>query len=505
MASDYDIIFDRRRPELAEKDEVWHLIHNSYHGGTDYQNEGYLYQHAKESPASFTKRKARAVYFNQIQPLADLLAGFLFIQPPSRKRIDKLLYLEKEADSKKKSINEFMKIIAVHSVLFTCGVLVDSPDFNPENIKTAKDRKDADLNPYSTMYLPFQIRDFNISRTGELEWVLLDNSYLDNTNPLAESVERVVYRLWTKTTYQDFEQLNEETGESIKVGEVFAHPIGYVPFKFVNWKDDNNDMIAESVFEDPAMISKLIYNKLSEMDEMIASGSFRVLMYPTKDGKLPANLVAGGIGALSAIPYDGTFSKAPSFDGAKLEDVSPFLKAIEFYISEILKKIGLDTDETKDYVKSGLAKKIDFQKVRTLLVSGSMALEDLERWIFKTAGMWDKTESKVEIHYTTHYADEDIQTKVDLLSQLLILPFKKLNTAVTGLIVKNLLTGELPQAELEEIYTEIESGNEPSVIDVELLIAMEQAKQAEAAQKAVLEKEQNKTIEDESTSKDEGE
>ena len=494
MASQYEIIFERRRAELADKNDIWKLIHHSYHGGVDYQKQDYLCRHAKESKASFAKRKARAVYFNQIQPLADLLAGFLFIHKPSRKNVENLMYLVDAADGKKKSMDEFMKVVAVHSVLFTCGVLVDSPAFDSEQIVTEKDRKDAALNPYSTMYLPFQIRDFHISRTGELEWVLLDNSYVDNTDPFKESVEKTIYRLWTKTDYQDFELI--ETGanekDNIKVGEVVPHPIRYVPFKFVNWKDDNNDMISESVFEDPAMIAKLIYNKLSEMDEMIASGSFRVLMYPTKDGKLPANLVAGGIGALSAIPYDGSLSKEPKFDGAKLEDVSPFLKAIEFYISEILKKIGLDTDETKDYVKSGLAKQIDFQKVRTLLVSGSMALEDLERWIFKTAGKWSNSESKAQIHYTTHYADEDIQTKVDLWSQLLILPFKKLNTAATGLIVKNLLTGELPQEELEEIYTEIESGNTPVVIDVKQLAALES-------------KEQNKLIEEQSASGDQGE
>lgn len=451
MGSKADIIFERRNPSIKAKEVIWQLIADSYNGGTDYANGNYLYQNAKESKTSFGVRKERAVYFNQTQPLADLLSGFLFMQLPERNDIGKQEYLLNAATSKKTSMDEFMKVTATHSLLYTCGVLVDSPEFDPEIVQTVKDRKDKGLNPYASLYFPFQIRDFYVGKDGGLDWVLLDNTYYDNEDPFSVGVEVKKYRLWTRDSFQDF----FSTTDGITSGALMSHPLGEVPFRFVNWKDDNSDMITESVFEDPAMISKLIYNKLSEMDEMIAAGSFRVLMYPSTDGTIPEDLILGGIGSLSAIPFNSSSSKAPFFDGAKLEDVEPILKAIEFYISEILKKIGLDTDETKDYVKSGLAKQIDFQKVKTLLVSGSMALENLELWIFQTAAKWEGGESNAKVHYTTHYADEDIQVKVDLLSQLLLFPYKKLRSSVTNLIAKHLLTGELPQDELEEIYKEI--------------------------------------------------
>ena len=460
MATDPNqIIFTRRHPDLKAKEENWQLIHDAYRGGSYFSAAKYLFKHAKEAESSFTVRKKRAVYFNQIQPLADLLAGFLFIKLPSRKNIESSKWLVDKATDSGKSMDEFMKITATTACLFTCGVLVDSPKFNPEEVKTEKDRVDNKLFPYATLYFPFQIRDFHKGEDGLIDWVILDNTYYDNSDVWKEGTERKIYRHWTRTTFQDFEIIKEGNNkEQVKAYAIQPHNIGEVPFKLVSWKDDNSDYIAESVFEDPAMISRLIYNKLSEMDEMIASGSFRVLMYPTKDGTLPPALVAGGIGSLSAIPFDGNLGKAPFFDGAKLEDVAPFLKALEFYISEILKKIGLDTDETKDYVKSGLAKKIDFQKVRTLLVSGSMSMMDLEKWIFKIAAKWLGKESKAEIHYVTQYAEEDIQIKVQTLNELLVHPFKKLQTAVTSLLVKTLLTGELPQETLDEIYAEIQAG-----------------------------------------------
>ena len=462
MATDPNkVFFDRRHSDIADKEEIWQLIYDSYYGGEKYKKGEYLFQHAKEANTSFSARKDRAVYFNQVQPLADLLSGFLFIKPPSRKETETFSFLIDTAN-KKKSLNEFMKTVATQSLLYTCGVLIDTPTFDPDTVVTEKDRKDGKLNPYCTLYLPFQIRDFHISKMdGQLDWVSLDNSYTDNSDPFEEPVEVEMYRLWTREYYQDFTQKDEQT---VLAGEEQYHNLGIVPFKLVNWKDDNTDFISESVFEDPAMISRLIYNKLSEMDEMIAAGSFKVLTYPSEDGTIPSGLISGGIGALSAIPYKGEY-KPPTFAGAELGDIMPFLKAMEFYLSEILKKIGMDTDETKDYVKSGLSKRIDFQKMRTLLTSGATTLSELETWIFATVGTWIDKESNVDIHYSTHYADEDIQIKVNMLSELLVLPFKKLRTAVSGLLVKNLLTGELPVKELDEIYKEIQSEGENAVFE----------------------------------------
>ena len=404
------------------------------------------------------------------------------MKPPARKNTEAAEWLNLKADNKHKSIDEFMKVVSTYSLLFTCGVLVDSPSFTLEEAPTMKDRKDMGLDPYCVMYLPFSIVDFNIGDDGLLDWVLLDNTYHDNDDPFSEGVDIEIRRLWTRSTFQDFELVKEKQGDSVIAHPEQPHNVGYVPFRFINWKDDNSDFIAESVFEDPAMISQLIYNKLSEMDEMIASGSFKVLMYPTVDGTLPPAMVAGGIGALSAIPYPGSF-KPPNFDGATLEDISPFLKAIEFYIAEILKKIGMDTDETKDYVKSGISKKIDFQKVRTLLTTGSNTLSRFEEWIFSTAAKWTGAESNAEVHYTTHYADEDIQIKMDLLSELLILPYRKLRKTAITLIVKNLLTGEIPQTELEEIYAEIEAED---TIEVPVVTTAEEL--------AEIERESTKTI-----------
>jgi len=450
-----EIIFKRRNIELKEKLENWTLIFESYVGGVLFQKGNYLIKYPKESTSSFNARKRRAVYFNQVSPIVDMMSGLLYLNRPTRNIHSDFEYIRKDF-AKGKTIDEFMRTVSAYSFMFTCGILIDSPNFDRKIIKTEKDRRDNNINPYATLYLPFKIRDFSINNDdGELNWVLLDDSYFSNDNPLAEGVLIIKYTLWTRDTYKIYER--KGVRGAITVSEEKSHSVGYVPFKFVSWRDDNNDFVGETICEDIAMISKLIYNNMSYMDEMLASGTFKMLAYPSKDGTVPDALTAGGVGALSVLPYQGDFSTQPSFIGANLSEIDPFLKAIIFYMAEVLKKIGLSTDETKEFVKSGAAKKIDFEKTKTLLVSGAMMMSKTEDWCFKTIAAWEgKKDAKMSSDYTTAFSNEDLETEVTMLTELLVQPVKELRVNVLNILVKKLLTNYIDQDKLDKIYADIE-------------------------------------------------
>ncbi|MFW9871964.1 MAG: hypothetical protein ACFFG0_02605 [Candidatus Thorarchaeota archaeon] len=463
MASKIDIIFERRNSELAEKQSNWELIFNSYVGGVAFSNAGYLIRYPKESIKSFTARKERAVYFNQVSPIVDMLSGLLFLNKPTRNISKDMEYLLTNV-SRSKSLNEFSRLAAAYSFMFTCGVLIDTPQYDPQIIKTRKDRIDNKINPYAILYLPFKIRDFSINNVdGELDWIILDDSYIENSDPFIPQSKVIKYTLWKRETYQIFEK-EERTG-IIKEYDEVPHKVGYVPFKFISWRDDNNDFVGETVCEDIAMISKLIYNDMSYMDEMLASGTFKMLAYPSRSGEIPPEMKHGGVGPLSIIPYDGNFSTQPSFIGADLAEIDPFLKAINFYMSEILKKVGLNTDETKEFVKSGAAKKIDFQKMRSLLIAGALMMGSLEEWIIETASRLDgKKNIETKCEYTTAFSDEDLESEVTMLTELLVQPVKELRVNVLNILAKKLLTNYLDQDKLELIYKDIKKsigGDEP--------------------------------------------
>ena len=135
-------------------------------------------------------------------------------------------------------------------------------------------------------------------------------------------------------------------------------------------------------------------------------------------------------------------------------------------MAEVLKKVGMSTDETKEFVKSGAAKKVDFQKMRSLLASGGTMMGKLEEWIFRTVAKWEgKDSSDIKVEYTSAYNDEDLRTEITMLTELLVHPIKKLRVNVLNLIVKKLLANNLQPEILDEIYKDVEDNI--SVINTE--------------------------------------
>jgi hypothetical protein len=449
----FDFIFSQRHPKLREKEDVYKLIYDSYLGGTRYKQGNYLKKYPKESVRSFDARKSRAIYFNQLSPIVDMLSGLLFANEPIRTLPSKIQPVLNTIGGSKK-INEFMRTVEAYSFMFTIGILVDVKSYDSSIVRTKRDRKELGIEPYAIIYMPHDIVDFDVNFSdGDLNWVLLDNSYRDHSDPYKPAIDVKIRRLWTREFYQDFVW----DGKSVSFGEQIPHNLGVVPFRMHSWRDDDDDMIGETPCEDIAYISRLIYNSMSYMDEMLASGTFKMLTYPSVDGKVPKNLETGGVGALSVIPYQVDSSTTPGFIGASLNDIDPFIKAMEFYMAEILKKVGMSTDETKEFVKSGKAKKIDLEKMRALLISGASKAGRLEEWIFKIAGKWQGEDIDANIEYNSSYSNEDLETEIDMLTGLLVHPIKTLRVNVLNLLVKKLLASNLPQSELESIYKEIKN------------------------------------------------
>jgi hypothetical protein len=197
---------------------------------------------------------------------------------------------------------------------------------------------------------------------------------------------------------------------------------------------------------------------MSYMDEMLASGTFRMLAYPSKKGDIPKGITEGGLGPLSAIPYDGTLSHAPEFIGAKLEDMDAFIKAMGLYMSEILKKVGLDTDETKEFVKSGAAKKIDFQKMRALLQSGAFVMARTEKWMYETAALWiKKANVAIESTYSSDFSSEELFAEIQMLEEMMIHPVESLRQNILKVLVKKLLSNSLAPDIIEQINKDIDA------------------------------------------------
>lgn len=413
MENPYSIIATRRNSKLSAKSDIYKLLSDSYKGGFDYvkSEPSHLEQYDREYKAAFQKRKARSVYINFMQPIVDLLTGFVYKEEPNRSGVPASVEYMTERASKRKGMDNFMMGLCPQAIMYTMGVLVDSPSFDPNEYATEADRINSGLKPYVCMYFPWHIRDFACDDQMRIEWVLLDDSRTIKTDPLKPAEFKKIYRLWTKTTFQDFEiKEDNRTGKTtVLAEEIRFHNLGEVPFHFVNVRDIEDDHISDSPMEDIGILSKMIYNIMSYLDEMLAGGTFKTLFYPTMTADdIPPEIKKKGVSDSPVATFNAQASKEPFFAGAGLEEIEPFISAFNLYKLQIFSKVGMDVDRDKTYIQSGAALGKEFQKTEALLRGISEAMEECEKFIYRMAALWQGEKIEVEVEYTENYQQSDI-------------------------------------------------------------------------------------------------
>ncbi|MBM9502866.1 YlbF family regulator [Leptospira sp. 201903071] len=456
---DYEIILKRRHPDIESKIPAWELITDSFLGGLAYIGKNHLFQYTKENTFSYENRKKRSVFLNHTSPVVETLTGLIFDTNPTRDIPDSLKPFLEHANERQ-SLGEFMQEVATKSLLCTCAILVDSPTFDPEKIKTQADINAQGLKPYCVLYELGQIRDFSLDEKGSLLWVLLDNSYLADEDPFKERQKIQEFRLWTKSFYQDFTR--NKDGKVI-ASEPVPHSLNRVPLLFVSWSDNDSSPINQTVFEDIAIIDRKIYNLLSVEDEVIYSGAFKIFIYP---GTLPEKLEQEGIGSLSFITYDKESGSAPNFIGPGIEDLTGLGIVVDRLSKKILQKVGLDKDQEKTGPQSGIAKSLEFREAKAFLLSGATRLEKCEIEIFELFSLWLKTKiskDQIKITYQKKFETIDIaETVKTLLSIFETLKYSAVKKRIAKEIV-NKAFPELGEKEKDKLFSDIDFTDEEAL------------------------------------------
>lgn len=471
-------------PIYNQKHTIWEQISKSYSGGTTYRDSNYLHKFTlRESDISYEERKKRAVFMNHVQPLADMLVGFLYASEPERTDIT-LDYLMDKA-GKNIDFKNFIRNTALNSLMYTCGVLVDSPQFNPNDIPTQGARIEQGKNPYCILYMPWQIRNFYHDENGILKWLLVDNSIYDNSNPFEINTIKLSYRLWMPDHYQDF-TTSTSVNQATKFGTVYGTGStqvefvpgpeipydcgGEIPFIFCNWSDRLQTYFTDTIFDDIALHDQAIYNYMSLMDEMLSGGVFSYLFYPGTFPKAAAGMSFSNMAVIECAP-DGNM---PKFDGPHLGDVDPFLQAINFYIIGIKRLLGIDSDQEKNYAQSGEAKKYDYTKVKAILNTGARSMEYVEREIFRYAGLWEGKDEIINIEYRKDFLGDEEEGELARMFSLINLPYEKMKKAAAKRIATLNFSDTTTDSEMKEMLDDIDNTKDAEpVIDISNLASIE--------------------------------
>lgn len=503
-AKQIQALVQRVHPEYNAMLNHWRFLDATYRGGRGWFEE-HIFKYYKEGDTEFKDRKARAYRFNHTREVVDLINKYLYRRHPTRKSDDAPQSIKDfwlDVDGSGMDIQDFVRSASTKASVFGCPwVVVDSTVTEvPDNASEA-DVQDGRI--YAYILDPEQVRDFSWGDDGELNWLLVEETYRDDENPMVSSGEvRYQFRLWTRTHWylyrpKDDEQTqpkpevhrtsNASVDDTVKQGHNYElhddgpHGAGVVPAIRLDNVPSENLWTVPALINDIAYLDRAVANYLSNLDAIIQDQTFSQLAIPAQ------NLMPGDddykkvieAGTKRIFVFDGENGQQPFFLSPDPKQAELIITAIQQIINEIYHSVGLAGERTKqDNAKgidnsSGVAKAKDFERVNSLLLSKAQAMQAFENKLVKLVTRFAGEESKLsEDNPLVVYPDSfdvvglldeiDIATKLSLIEAPAVMRARQMN------VISTKLFRDASQSDLAEIEREIKAWRKRLETQVEL-------------------------------------
>lgn len=431
----------RRHPEYREMLPHWQFMERTYEGGRKWFKDNIFkfYKEGKE----YDNRVKRAYRFNHTREVVDLINKYLFRAEISRVKGDApsaVIDFWNNTNGEGMNIDEFMRIVSLKSSIAGCPwIIVDSDLKDLGDNASQRDAEDSKI--YAYVVMPEMILDMSWGEDGELNWLLVKESVRDDENPWDSTGDKNDrYRLWTRNEWFLYELENPSKKGSEFIESSGTHNLGMVPaFRADNLISDNQ-YVSPALINDIAYLDRAVANYLSNLDEIIQDQTFSQLAIPAQ-GILPGQSGAGGddehaqlieVGTKRVFTYDGEHGSEPKFISPDPRQAQLILSAIQQIINEIYHSVGLAGERTKqDNSKgidnsSGVAKAADFERVNSLLIAKSDALERVENKLSRIVAAWAGQEDSLDeenelVSYPESFDVRGLFDEFDIATQLALI------------------------------------------------------------------------------------
>lgn len=447
----YKILFERRNALILHNEEMYDLTRDSYIGGSTYCAEKYLIRNSNEiePPNVFQYRAQMASYTNYVEPSNNIIVGAIYKQAPDRSKVPSFLDYVSKNIYKGKGIDLFMYSIGIQRNLYPVAILIDSPRLTGP--LTRAERELQNLNPYAVIYKYNEIRDFSFDSYGRLQWILLDNTYLDDSDPMSEPVTITTYTLWTDTQAISF---TKDSKDIVSV-DAIDHNLGEVPVTLTGLSNLDNDSLQSNPFQNIALASKKIYNIGSMIDCSLFNGTFQILVYP---GTAPEKLTASyGSVAILEVELDAT--QLPTFIKQGMDDITPYSTEIQRQQKDIYHQLGFkDPESEKIQYDSGKMKVTEFaMKTQNILRNMAIELEHTENEIYRIAALYDQETIEPSVKYNLDFTDESIaEVKEELDSAFKTYPYDRFKKELAKQRATITLKDKVTPQVLQEVNSDID-------------------------------------------------
>jgi hypothetical protein len=430
-------LISRRHPEYFNKVSSWRFFSSTYHGGRAWFNDN-VYKYFREGDTEYKERVERAYRFNHTKEVVDLVNKYLFKQAIQRRSDAPHSVLEfwKHATQGGAGINEFAKQIGKHCSIFGRIAIVVDRQKSQKEVKTVADEKKANLKTYAYIVSPIDLLDYSFDDEGNLNWVLIQETYRNDADPLADDSlsEKTRYRMWTRTDMYLFEESKKTKKNSKTVYELkdhIRHNLGEVPVIFADNLLSDERYGAPALINDIAYLDRAVANYLSNLDAIIQDQTFSQLVMPAQ------NILAGEdqaqalveLGTKRVFLYDaGGSTHSPEYISPDPQQAHLILDVVSRIIKEIYNSVGLSSERTnKDNAvsmdnSSGVAKAYDFERVNALLSAKADSLEVVENKIAHLVALWNGEDDPEEefVQYPDNFDTRGLYDEFDISARLML-------------------------------------------------------------------------------------
>lgn len=404
----------------------WEFYLNSYTGGRQYQNGGYLTRYQLEQPGDYQARLLATPYQNHCQSVVQTYMSFLFRNSPERE-LEDWEYLPdvesflKDCDWEGRSLNAFMKQTAIWASVFGhCWIIMTKPNVGATSMG---EEQDMGVRPYVNLVTPLVVSDWRWERMPNGAYELGYLKYIE------EVIDQVtVIKEWTKTEITTWIMYEDTKTAEMKTRE--PNDLGEIPAILVYNERSIERGLGVSDIADISDINRQIYNLTSEMEQAIRLDGHPSLVVP------PTAQMGSGAGALIVLQDGSDPGLNPYYlesNGISVENIHKSIDKLVEAIDKIANTGGVRGTETRTL--SGVAMEVEFQLLNARLSSKAANLELAEEQMWRLYGRYMGREWTGKIEYPSSFNIRDDQREFQQLQQA--------KAAATDPIVLKVIDGKI--------------------------------------------------------------
>lgn len=424
------------------------VLHDAYYGKGGFKHGGYIERYPREGELKYLRRRKVAYYSNYLRPIIDSHVNPIFRKEPKRswQGNSKFEQFTQNVDACGAGMNRFMKKAALIAKIYGVAfIFTDNFAELPAKLATALKER---MFPYSYIVAPRKVESYKVNKFGKLTSITIREPAEDSEGNVTDGEW---LREWTSTGWI----LIGDDGETKGQGE---HNLGRLPVTpLYSNQVEKMDTLPQSEFLDISKMSISLYNRCSELDEILSGQTISIMIYPIAANQKPDCVQEIVTGIENIIGLYASEGGAPGYISPNSAPAEMQMKQIDRLVTEMYRMARLSHTTGVQQQTSGIAKAYDFEQTNQNLGDFAANIEEAEEDIARVFALWENVDNlDYNVAYDRDFGIIDIASILaDAMAALDLDIGNKFNAAVKKKIVASYLGEDIPAAEYDEIIKEI--------------------------------------------------